>query len=700
MKIKTNFVFNLSIMLPNKITRRNGVMRKNQLFNMVIKIFIIGFLTSISFYSYSKNIPKLPLEYFTKIGQTKNIILSPDGKHYLIILEKDRKSFFAVMNTATNKKTSVIGMHAAGKTVADIHWISNERIIYGAREKYAWDKDLHPTGELFAVNIDGSKHVKIFRFGDRNKQQESSNMKVQRGLRGTFSILDTLPNDPKHILLTFYQYKLYADAWRPSVTASPVVYKINTRNGKRRKVTVLPIKGPNVRALTDENNEVRFAMGVDESGKLKVFYRESNDDDWENFQLNGFENSNPYPRSFTNDNQGIYFSADVDNKTDALFLLDFKSKKVEKIYQNKDVDIYSYIYDYKRKNIIAVNTENPLPSYHYLNDEDAKAKIHKKLRKAFAGHDIYITSSSEKGDKLIVRVSSDKNAGDFYLLDTKTFEATYLSSNVSWVNPAYSATIEPIQVKSRDGLLLNGYLTLPSEKPESGLPLIVLPHGGPHSRDYWLYDWETQLFANRGYAVLQINFRGSSGYGANFQARGYGKWGAEIQDDITDATNFVLKRNDIDAERVCIYGSSFGGYAALMGGVREPDLYKCVIGSMGVYDLPLMKVKGNIAEYLINGQAYLDYSVGKEQNDLRSRSPSHNAEKLKANILLIHGAQDAQVPIEQAESLMDALDKVGKTYDWVKILNEGHGFNELKNRNEVYSKILAFLDKNIGQASN
>lgn len=665
----------------------------------VLKMLVVFFLLTINTYSIGKSIPKLPLEYFTKIGQTKNIILSPDGKHYLIILEKDRKSFFAVINTATNKQTSVIGMRSAEKTVADIHWISNERIIYGAREKYAWDKASHTTGELFAVNIDGSQHETIFRFGGKHKQQESSNIKVQKSLHGSFSILDTLPEDPKFILLTFYRYKLYADYWRPSVTSYPIVYKVNTYNGKRRKVITLPIRGPNVRALTDDDNEVRFAMGVDESGKLKVNYRDTDGDDWKKFSLNGFENSNTYPRSFTNDNKGIYFSADVDKGTNALFLLDFKSKKIEKIYQDIDVDIYGYIYDYKGKTIIAVNTENPLPTYHYMNEDDAKAKIHKKLRKAFAGHDIYITSSNKKGDKLIVRVSSDKNAGDYYLLNSKTFEATYLSSNVSWVNPAYSGIIEPIQLKSRDDLILNGYLTLPSQKSKSSFPLIVLPHGGPHSRDYWLYDWETQLFANRGYAVLQINFRGSSGYGESFQAKGYGKWGAEIQDDITDATNFVLKRDDIDPERVCIYGSSFGGYAALMGGIREPELYKCVIGSMGVYDLPLMKEKGNIAKFLINGQAYLNYSVGTEEEDLRSRSPSYNAEKLKANLMLIHGAKDSQVPIEQAESLMEALDEVGKTYEWLKIANEGHGFNEIENRNKVYVKILSFLDQNIGKAS-
>ena len=204
------------------------------------------------------------------------------------------------------------------------------------------------------------------------------------------------------------------------------------------------------------------------------------------------------------------------------------------------------------------------------------------------------------------------------------------------------------------------------------------------------------MLANYGYAVLQVNFRGSDGFGRQFEEAGYGKWGTLMQDDITDATQAMIAQGVADPKRICIFGASYGGYAALMGAVREPDLYRCAIGSMGVYDLPMMFEKGDIPRY-DSGLAYLSEVLGSSEDDQKARSPAYNVEKITANILLIHGAQDHRAPIAQAESLKNAFDKIGKNYEWMRLGDEGHGYNNESNRLKVYSKVLTFLDENIGE---
>ena len=227
-------------------------------------------------------------------------------------------------------------------------------------------------------------------------------------------------------------------------------------------------------------------------------------------------------------------------------------------------------------------------------------------------------------------------------------------------------------------------------------PLVVIPHGGPHGvRDYWQYQTEVQLLANRGYAVLQVNFRGSGGFGLAHQEAGYGKWGTLMQDDITDAVYALITDNIVDKNRMCIYGGSYGGYSALMGTIRTPDLFKCAIGSVGVYDLPLMFKEGDITNTK-SGLAYLKNVLGENQEDLKQRSPSYNVDKIKANILLIHGKQDERAPIEQVESLKSAMDKHNKKYQYLEISDEGHGYRDPKNKALVFKTILSFLDENIG----
>lgn len=339
-------------------------------------------------------------------------------------------------------------------------------------------------------------------------------------------------------------------------------------------------------------------------------------------------------------------------------------------------------------------TELGKVQYHYLNKESQEAKLHKMFVAGFGNQRVDITSVTDSHDKLVLRVSSDRNAGSYYLVDVNKVKAFHLMNEKKWLREEKLNETKPIAFTARDDQIIHGYLTLPKGEKKKH-PLVILPHGGPKLRDYWSFDPEIQLLANQGYAVFQVNFRGSTGYGLEFEQAGNGNWGASMQDDLTDATKYLIEKNIVDAERICIFGHSYGGYAALMGVVREPDLYQCAIGSMGGYDLPLMFEKGNIQDRK-SGLAYLKRQLGTDQTKLLERSPHANVQSIKANLLLIHGRRDNQVPIKQAESLMEALDKNDKSYEWLELVDEGHGIFNYDNRVKVYSEILDFLEDNIG----
>ncbi len=532
-------------------------------------------------------------------------------------------------------------------------------------------------------------------FGYRSgERQTGTNIKKKEAERGNQKIIDLLEDDDKHILIAFYPWKVSGSYWVSNPDAKPVVYKLNVYNGKKQKVGRLQL--PFSSAITDNNGDVRFSVGVNKKDQVVVSYKKTAEDEWQDFSLEKFKGITVMPLSFTKDNQSVYLLARVKNGTKALYLFNLKDKSYKKLYHNPDVDISLIFRDFSEKRIVAVGTELALPEYHHLDKSDKKLKLHGKLLEAFSGSDVLITSVTKDEKYAIAYVYSDANPGDYYQFNIATLEAKYLISKRNWIYPEEMARTESITFKTRDDQSIYGYITKPKGLT-SNLPMLVLPHGGPHgARDFWGYNWEVQLLANRGYVVLQVNFRGSGGFGKAFQQAGYGKWGTLMQDDLTDATQAVIKQGIADPERVCIYGSSYGGYAALMGAVREPDLYQCAIGSMGVYNLPMMFEEGDIQESE-DGIAYLHRAVGKDIKDQKKRSPVYNVDKIKADILLVHGAKDERAPIEQAESLMEAFDEIGKSYEWLKIGNESHGYYDEKNRLKVYSKVLEFLDKNIGK---
>jgi dipeptidyl aminopeptidase/acylaminoacyl peptidase len=317
-----------------------------------------------------------------------------------------------------------------------------------------------------------------------------------------------------------------------------------------------------------------------------------------------------------------------------------------------------------------------------------------------------LVSSSDDASRAIVWVRGDQNPGEFYLLNTETMEMRFLVAALPELPKDELVPMRPVRIEARDGLELHALLTLPEDRDED-LPLIVNVHGGPFGVvDRWGYNMEAQLMAHHGYATLQVNYRGSGGRGDDFERAGWKEWGGKMQDDVTDATRWAIEQGIADPDRICIYGGSYGGYASLMGVIKEPDLYQCAVGYVGVYDLPWFRSgdgndfssqRGYGRDARANFERFMSTAVGDDMEKLRANSPVHNVDRIKADLYLVHGGSDVRVVIGHLERLRKALDEAGKDYEWMVKEEEGHGFYDVDNRVELYDSMLEFFDEHIGE---
>jgi dipeptidyl aminopeptidase/acylaminoacyl peptidase len=348
----------------------------------------------------------------------------------------------------------------------------------------------------------------------------------------------------------------------------------------------------------------------------------------------------------------------------------------------------------------AIRSVTARPAVTLLDKAAPEAAALIDVMKHFPGEDVALTSASHDGKRIVFFVHADSDPGVYVLYDAATKKVTSLFQRRSWLKPAAMASTEPIDVKARDGLALHGYVTRPlAMENAKQLPMVVLVHGGPYGyRDRWTFDSDVQMLANHGYAVLQINFRGSGGYGDAFEKAGYREWGGKMQDDVTDATRWAVEQGIADRNRICIFGTSYGGYAAMEGATKEPDLYRCAIANAGVYDLRLMASSGDIPQFLF-GQNYLKTVLGENQDELYDRSPIAHIDRLKAKVMLIVGGADTRVPATQGERLHDALDRAGIKHEWIYERSEGHGFYDEAHVAAMDQKIVTFLDAQIGTSA-
>lgn len=623
----------------------------------------------------------IPLESFAKHPQYESVRISPTGEYLAFAALEEGKRVIAVVQRSPAKLLNVIRFRGNEQAGA-YFWANDERLVIGLQITVGYYARPMSTGEYYAVNYDGSKGRNIF--GYRSEEGVAFNPVFESP-----SVLDMMWDDDKHILIQGIPVN------RDSSNLTNV-YRLNIYNGRKRQITRSPIK--QARMVADNEQQVRYAVGIAaRNGKnvLQIHYREDNDSEWElQKEFDDGEGSSFQPLGFTADNKGIFMLSDHENGRGGIYRYDLKTEEMTLVYQHDRVDISDY--DIDRNNVLyAVMVE---PDYSYTEVVEPTHPIGKwypALIKAFNGARVQITSATEDMTKLTLFVSSDRDPGSFYLFDTTKGGVEQLAKVKPWINPKQIGSSFPVAIQARDGYTNYAYVSTPVGK-EKNLPLVIIPHGGPHGpRDYWAYDDDVAFLNDNGFATIKVNFRGSGGYGNDHESAGYGEWGGLMIDDMTDAVKWAIKDGLADPERICIYGASYGGYASLMSVVKEPDLYKCAVGYVGIYDMDLMFDAGDIPDSRF-GQNFLKQVLSNDADKLDAFSPARHVDKIKAELFIVHGEQDERAHYDHALLLKSKLDEAGKSYEWMTRAEEGHGFYKEENRQALYEAILTFLNKHIG----
>ncbi|ALO43682.1 alpha/beta hydrolase family protein [Pseudoalteromonas phenolica] len=647
-----------------------------------MKKIIYGALVLLLLFGQTIAAKQIPIEAFSAGSKYSQVRLSPTGEYLSFTSDVEGRDSLVVLELATNKIVNVVRF-SGNSEVGYYEWVNDERLALQKLYLKGWTD--HPLyyGEIFGIDADGSGGKYLV--GYQGEMQTGSRLKKATPLYGTSYILDPLVNDEKHMLV-------YTIPWSASKEPTTVVYRVNVKTGVRKRITRSPSRM--AAFLTDNQGHVRVSLSTDDYINQTIHIRDNDKDDWREFKLNA-NLTDISLHAFDGSGKKIYITASESGEAEGVFELNLGSGKVKKLLQDEEVSPKKLWVDNVNHELFAVELEPGYPTYAFVDNTAKMTQRLKDLIQSLPGEQIHLVSTTVDATKSIVLARSDINPGTYYLYHADKNQLQFLFNTKEGIDHRLMAETKPVSFKARDGLEIHGYLTLPFNKEAKNLPLVVMPHGGPHGpRDWWGFDSDAQLLANRGIAVLKVNFRGSGGYGRAFEHAGHQKWGSAIQHDIIDATKYVIEQGYADPKNMCIMGASFGGYSALQSSIIEPDMFKCAIGVVGVYDLPLMFEEGDVAARS-TGQRYLTQVLGTDEAKLKAYSPSYNIDKLKAPVLIVHGGDDERAPIEQAESLVDALKKAKHPYEYMLLENEGHGFYKPEHRADYYKRVLAFLDEHL-----
>jgi dipeptidyl aminopeptidase/acylaminoacyl peptidase len=630
----------------------------------------------------------VPLADFARHPQYEQVKISPDGDYLAATAVVRGRTVLALIHLTDMKGVNITPRDRAD--VVDFWWVAPQRVMYTIGERIGGLEAPLSTGELYVVNGDGSDGNILFgyRVGDSHRATHIKHAERDYAI-GT--LIAPLGGDEHHALIESYPLNdpgMTGPASKNALGVYPKAYKIDLYSGVKTPVAISPLR--NARFLADHAGHIRFAFGEDADQMQKVYYRAGDGGDWEKV----FDESagvRMAPLLFSHDDKSVYFSCG------GICRWGVATRKVTTLWSIPGVAPTGLEYTLDDQDIFAVRSEPGRPAVTLIDKQAPVAKLLIALMQQFPGEEVRFTSSTRDGAKAVVFVHGDTDPGAFYLYDADTRKLSFLLARRPWIKAAQMALMQPVELKARDGLPLHGYLTRPPGMDKAQkLPLVVYVHGGPYGvRDHWQFDPEVQALASRGYAVLQVNYRGSGGYDDAFYRAGLRQWGGSMQDDLTDATHWAVAQGIADPARLCIFGASYGGYAALEGAVKEPDLYRCAIGYVGVYDLRLMYTRGDIPQTEF-GQNYLKMALGEDPADLWDRSPIAHLDRLKARVMLIVGGADRRVPPVQGENLRAALSKRHVPVDWLYERTEGHGFYDEANRTELLQRAIAFLDAWIG----
>ncbi len=614
------------------------------------------------------------------------IKISPDGTHLALSLSGDEESQLLILNLNERRRVASFNTLARQK-VGEFHWVNNERIVFDTLVFRGGFDFPFRTGDIYGLNIDNSEKFQLV--------GQSA---------GSFRFSHLIPDDSEHIRVVRRQVRGTSTArsrphsFRLDVYASPNRFRPPYSNQFSNQVAS-PLPWGDLHS--DNQGVPRLAVANDESNKTRVSYRIEGD--WNDIDSTLSPGGHALQRfqfvGFMANNTQFYYLAESESGIRGLYRYIATENQAELLYQHTrfDLNFRDLVFASDGTTILGAKLFGDILEQVYFSD-DSEVDLHQSLDATFPGELVTISSFTRDSSKAVVGVFGPRRWGDFFLFDTVSRSIELIYSRSERLRPEDMAEVTPFTITAEDGLLVHGYITEPAQVSGPN-PLIVLPHDGPIGvRDYPLFNREAQFLAYNGYSVLQVNFRGSSGYGREFRRAGHRQWGRGIIDDISQATRWAIQSGAADPDSICIYGRGFGAYAALTSLVRQPEMHRCAIGYAGIYDLTRMDDTSIFRQP--GGEDYLKKIVGDDLEQLRAQSPLLQTDKIRVPVLLAHGGRDRRAPPSHARELRRALEDQGLAVKWVYEPNEDHGFYNRENAIGFYEALLAFLNQNLRPGSD
>jgi dipeptidyl aminopeptidase/acylaminoacyl peptidase len=614
-----------------------------------------------------------PVEHFFRHLEFQSIQISPDGEHFAATVPEEAGRSLVVFRRADRKVTGVARFTDA-REVGSFSWISANRIAFTITDRVGSRVAPVPRGELFFMTVEGKERVayaggnRVTRLVARLQDDDD-----------TAYVIDNVPSQRREEDEAF-------------------LYKVNPRNGKSTRIASSPV--PNATFLVDVlTGQPVMAWGSRGHRQSEVHSWDRDQESWRKIYTEAEGKAVMMPRGMHPDGVRFYALLSEAKGPHGLYLVSPDGSR-ELVVRDEVSDPTGFEGSLDARSLLAVDFAATGRKRHYLLPDHPDAKLLQALDRTFPGQRVSFVNASLDRQLVVFLVSASHNPGEFYLYDRGQKKAEYLAARAEWIDPELLSPSRPIRYQARDGTAIHGWLTVPKGSAGKDLPLVVLPHGGPHGvHDDGSYNPEVQLLASRGYAVLQPNFRGSGGFGEAFERAGYRRWGTEMMDDISDGTQWAIAEGIADPARICIAGGSFGAYAALMSVAREPERYRCAVGLFGAYDLALWYRRGD-AKDSSYGIDYLEEVLGDDRGVLGQHSPAQQAGRIKVPVMLVAGEKDRRAPPVQSERMAEALREAGKG-ELIEVFEigkgEGHGYFAVENNARLYRQMLEFLDRHIGK---
>ena len=637
---------------------------------------------------------------FGSLPDVSNVKISPNGKFVGVQQRTEETIVVKIIDLDNAQLLSVHNFGSKGQ-ITDFFWATDKRLVFTVARENSRNTEIYNVGQLVAANIDGKRTKLIAGFGSAPDSRQGVRNRDRTNPDRPAVIVHRLPKDSNKILVSFFDNAGFNE-----------LAELDINNGKVSYVTTSPVIYPN----WIFNNEGKL-MGVSSStleNNSEIFLFKPNLPQGSLSSRQCSQKQNCYVPPIREDNKrpGWVFFKDfefpkgasiegftpngkmmvteyMDENTSGLYEYDLKENTYDLIFRDSRVDITA-VASSLDDGPYGIRLDNGKPEYLYLSEPNRLKNLHLKFYEAFPAQETMITSYSKDYSRAVGIVMADVNPGTYYLMDMEKNQISPLGRY--WSKTSYDslAEMKVINFKNRYGDEIQSYFTEAVGKKNA--PTIVMPHGGPWARDYWRFHPEVQFLAAEGFNVLQNNIRGSTGYGLEHTAHVYGNF-ANVLTDMFDSIEHLDNEGVIDKNNVCVYGGSYGGYAATQGPMMRPDLFKCAISEAGLYDINAQYSSGDI-KMMRGGRKFLEDTFG-DGEKAEDMSPINYAYKLKTPYMLIHGKKDVRTPYKEAEAFMKAMDKNGIKYEKMIIEKETHGFSKEENRIEKMKRISAFFRKHL-----